>query len=208
MQVVTPKVHARPVTAEEVTDAILSGSWVIDVRSRASFAQAHVPGTINVEYGTRFATCVGWLVPWGDDLVLLCDHPAGIDRAVHDLAAIGVDGPATHVFDEQERLTASYRRAAWAEFLDAPGRIVVDVRRRDEYDAGHLPGALHLPVQDVQARGMELPSGDLWIHCHSGYRAGIAASLLHRMGRSVVHVDDAWDRVAELAVPTTRGVAA
>jgi rhodanese-related sulfurtransferase len=45
------------------------------------------------------------------------------------------------------------------------------------------------------------------VHCRSGYRAGIAASILQRMGRSVVHVDDDWDRVGELSIPTT-GLAA
>ena len=197
---------ARPVTAEQVTDAVLSGAWVVDLRSRESFADAHLPGTVNVEYGAQFAMYVGWLVPWGDDLVLLCDRPDDIDRALHDLAAIGIEGPATHLLHEPTALTARYRRATWEEYLDAAGpKIVVDVREREEYDAGHLPGALLLPVHEAETRGGDLPSGELWIHCRSGYRAGIAASLLHRMGRSVVHVDDAWDRVAELAIPTTTG---
>ena len=39
-------------------------------------------------------------------------------------------------------------------------------------------------------------------------QAGIAASLLHRTGRSVVHVDDGWERVEELAIPTVAGLAA
>lgn len=200
---------ARPVTAEQVTDAVLSGSWVIDLRSRESFARAHLPGTVNVEYGTRFATYVGWLVPWDDDLVLLTDRPDEIEGALHDLAAIGIDAPGTHLLDEQAPLTATYRRATWQEYLDAAGpKVVVDVRQRDEYDAGHLPGALHLPVHDVDVRGGDLPSGELWIHCRSGYRAGIAASLLHRRGHSVVHVDDDWERVAALAIPVTGGVAA
>lgn len=197
---------ARPVTAEEVTDAVLAGAWVIDLRSRETFADGHLPGTVNVEHGTPFATYVGWLVPWDDDLVLLCDRPDRLDRALRDLAAIGIDAPATHLLDERSPLTATYRRATWQEYLDAAGpKVVVDVRQRDEHDAGHLPGALHLPVQDVEVRGRDLPSGELWVHCRSGYRAGIAASLLHRLGRSVVHVDDAWDRVAELAIPTTTG---
>ena len=196
----------RQVTAEEVTDAVLSGVWVIDLRSRERFAEAHLPGTVNVEYGTQFATYAGWLVPWDDGLVLLCDRPDRIDSALRDLAAIGIDRAATHVLDEQAPLTAAYRRATWEEYLDSAGpKVVVDVRQRDEHDAGHLPGALHLPVQDVDVRGRDLPSGELWVHCRSGYRAGIAASLLHRMGRSVVHVDDTWDRVAELAIPTTTG---
>jgi hydroxyacylglutathione hydrolase len=196
---------ARPVTADEVTDAVLSGMWVVDLRDRAAFAAGHLPGTVSVEYGTRFATYVGWLVPWDDDLVLLCDCPTDIQSALHDLAAIGIDGPSTHVLDPSTPLTATYRRAGWEEFLAADPQVVVDVRQRDEYDAGHLPGAVHLPVQDVDVRTHELPPGELWIHCRSGYRAGIAASVLQRLGRSVVHVDDAWERVAELAIPTTKG---
>lgn len=200
---------ARPVTAEQVTDAVLSGTWVVDLRDRASFARGHLPGTVSVEYGAQFATYVGWLVPWDDDLVLLCDDPGDIEAALHDLAAIGIDGPGTHVLEPDTPLPATYRRATWDEFREAAGPIVVvDVRQRDEFDAGHLPGALHLPVQDVDVRGRTLPSGELWVHCRSGYRAGIAASVLHRMGRGVVHVDDAWERVAELAIPTTGGVAA
>ena len=200
----------RRVTAEQVTDAVLAGAWVVDLRDRARFAAAHLPGTVSIEYGGQFATYVGWLVPWGDDLVLLCDDPDDLGPALTDLAAIGIDGPDTHVLSPTAPLTATYRRATWDEFRDAAGpRVVVDVRQRDEYDAGHLPGALHLPVQDVEPHGADLPPGELWLHCRSGYRAAIAASLLHRLGRSVVHVDDHWDRVAELAIPvTTGGVAA
>ena len=200
---------ARAVTAEQVTDAILRGDWVVDLRHRTSYAAGHVSGTVSVEYGTQFATYVGWLVPWQDDIVLLTDSPTHLGPALRDLAAIGIDGVGTHVLDAGDQLTASYRRTDWAGFRAAPEpRVVVDVRQRDEYDAGHLPGALHLPVQDVGALGATLPAGELWVHCRSGYRAGIAASLLHRMGRSVVHVDDAWDRVTELAIPTTPGMAA
>ncbi len=60
-------------------------------------------------------------------------------------------------------------------------------------------------MHEVERGRAALPAGELWVHCRSGYRAGIAASLLHRSGRSVVHVDDDWDRVTELAIPTTTG---
>jgi hydroxyacylglutathione hydrolase len=199
----------RPVTREEVTDAILSGQWVVDLRTRDRFAAAHVPGSVSVEYSDQFATYVGWLVPWGDDLVLLHDSPADVGSALQDLAAIGIDGPGIHQLTAAAPLPASYRRGTWADFREASGQpVVVDVRQRDEYDDGHLPGAHHVPVHEIETRAGELPAGELWVHCRSGYRAGIAASLLHRGGRSVVHVDDSWDRVAELAIPTTGGVAA
>jgi glyoxylase-like metal-dependent hydrolase (beta-lactamase superfamily II)/rhodanese-related sulfurtransferase len=200
---------ARAVTAEEVTDAILRGSWVVDLRDRSRYAAGHLSGSVSVEYGDQFATYVGWLVPWQDDIVLLTDSPTLLEPALRDLARIGIDGVDTHVLGADEHLSATYRRTDWRGFRETTApRVVVDVRQRDEFEAGHLPGALHLPVQEVQERGGTLPGGELWVHCRSGYRAGIAASLLHRMGRNVVHVDDGWDRVAELAIPTTPGLAA
>jgi len=198
----------RPVTRHEITDAVLAGHWVIDLRQRASFARGHLPGSVNVEYSPQFATYVGWLVPWADDFFLLYDSSADVGSALHDLAAIGIDGPGIHDIDQAAdpgaTLPASFRRTDWAAFRASAGpRVVVDVRDRDEFEAGHLPGAVHLPVHEVDRRGAELPLGEVWVHCRSGYRAGIAASLLHRAGRDVVHVDDTWDRVADLAVATT-----
>lgn len=78
--------------------------------------------------------------------------------------------------------------------------MVVDVRQRDEFEQGHLLGAVHIPIQDVEAHLDEIPPGEVWVHCRSGYRAGIAASLLRRAGRGVVHVDDDWDRALELGL--------
>lgn len=200
---------ARPATAEQVSDAVLAGTWVIDLRDRATYAGAHLPGTVSVEYGRQFATYVGWLVPWGDDIVLLTDSPTLLEPALRDLADIGIDGVTARVLGADDATTATYRRADWADYLAAgESPVVVDVRNRVEWEGGHLPGALHLPVQDVEEAGPTLPTGELWVHCQSGYRAGIAASLLHRMGRNVVHVDDSWDRVRELAIQTTPAAAA
>ncbi|WP_267477182.1 rhodanese-like domain-containing protein [Nocardioides sp. Leaf374] len=202
---------ARPVTAAQVSDAVLAGACVVDLRGRDRFAEGHLTGSVSVEQGPQLATYVGWLVPWGDDIVLLTDDPARLGEAVSDLAAIGVEGVGTHVLDGSEAMGARYRRTDWAGYRTAPAgvrRVVVDVRQRDEWRTGHLPGALHLPVQDVERAAHRLPAGELWVHCRSGYRAGIAASLLHRTGRSVVHVDDRWERVEELAIPTVAGLAA
>lgn len=194
---------ARRVTAEQVTDAVLSGSWVIDLRGRGRFAAAHLPGTVNVEWSPQFAAYVGWLVPWDDDIVLLTDSPALLEPALRDLARIGIDGVGTHVLPA-EPLTASYRRAGWSDYLVADPtqhRVLVDVREAGEHERGHLPEAVHVPVHDIERVGPTLPSGEIWVHCRSGRAAGVAASLFQRLGRAVVHIDDTWDRVAEHAVP-------
>ncbi|MBC9732244.1 rhodanese-like domain-containing protein [Nocardioides marmotae] len=203
---------ARPRTAEEVADTVLAGGWVVDLRERSRFAEAHLPGSVSIEAGPQMATYVGWLVPWGTDIVLVTDDASALGPALRDLAAIGIEGVGTHVLDGAG-LTATYRRTDWAGYRaatahdPAPPRVVLDVRQREEWAAGHLPGAVHVPVQDVAAHAATLPAGEVWVHCRSGYRAGIAASLLHRLGHHVVHVDDAWERVHELAIPVA-GLAA
>jgi rhodanese-related sulfurtransferase len=195
-----------------VTDAILSGQWVIDVRDRVRFAEGHLAGSVSLEHSDLFATYVGWLVPWGAELVLLADRPDVLATAVHDLAAIGIDGVGGYVLGRDDTLTARFRRADWAAYREAatssaPPPVLVDVRQRDEWAAGHLVGAVHVPVQHVERCLPALPDGELWVHCKSGYRAGIAASLLHRHGRAVVHVDDSWDRVDDLDLRTVPAAA-
>lgn len=207
----TPR-PARRVTREQVTDAVLAGSWVIDLRSREAHAEGHLPGSVGMEYSGQFATYAGWLVPWDEDIVLLTDTPEVLEPALRDLARIGIEGVGAHVLEDPAQLTASYRRTDWAGYRDtlAAGErlVVVDVRQRDEWAAGHLPGALHVPLQDLAEVGPRLPVGELWVHCRSGYRAGIAAGLLHRLGRRVVHVDDTWEHLQDLPLVSGQHAAA
>ncbi len=80
---------------------------------------------------------------------------------------------------------------------------MLDVRRPNEWHAGHLPGAVHIPFRELEQRAGEVPPGEVWVHCASGFRASIAASLLDRAGRQVVHIDDDWDRAGEVGLPVT-----
>jgi rhodanese-related sulfurtransferase len=50
----------------------------------------------------------------------------------------------------------------------------------------------------------EVPVGRLWVHCASGYRAGVAASLLQRAGRDVVQIDASFDDAEASGVPVDK----
>ncbi|KPM57337.1 beta-lactamase [Frankia sp. R43] len=78
-----------------------------------------------------------------------------------------------------------------------PPDVVLDVRLGNEWRAGRLDGAVHIPLPDLPARLDEIPAGTVWVHCGSGYRAAVAASLLQRAGRQVVHLDDDFPAAAE-----------
>ena len=57
------------------------------------------------------------------------------------------------------------------------------------------------PLHDLSGRAGELPPGEVWVHCQSGYRAIVAASLLAGLGREVVSVDDDFDNAAAAGLP-------
>ena len=64
---------------------------------------------------------------------------------------------------------------------------VIDVRNMNEWKEGHLPSALHIPLGQLAERIAEVPADrEVVVHCQSGGRSSIAASLLKKMGRSNV----------------------
>lgn len=210
---------ARLATAAQVTDAVLRGAWVIDLRGPRAHAAGHVPGSLSLGSGSGLAEHVAWLVPWEDDIVLLSDSSSLLPEAVATLADLGIDAVGTHVVDaasdartRQPLLAARNRRADWATFVaeldlaDATSAapVLIDVRPREDWEAGHLPGAIPLALHEVESKVHELPPGVLWVHCRSGHRAGLVSSLLERHGRHVVHVDDRWESVHDLALPVVR----
>ncbi len=95
--------------------------------------------------------------------------------------------------------------AGFADDPPAEGTVVLDVRRPEEWRAGHLPGSFNIAVHELPARLGEIPPGELWVHCAAGYRATVAAGLLDRAGRDVVLIDDEFAKIRELGIPLLRG---
>ena len=70
------------------------------------------------------------------------------------------------------------------------GSVKVDVRRQDEYDAGHIPGAVLIPNEDIDAKPpAELPDLNqvILIYCRSGNRSKQAAQKLFDMGYTNIY---------------------
>lgn len=94
---------------------------------------------------------------------------------------------------------------ALAQDLRAGERpLLLDVRTPEEFAAGHLPGALNIPLQELPQRAAELPGdGDIVVYCESGRRAKLATQALHDAGfkhlRELQGSMRAW-REAELPV--------
>jgi hydroxyacylglutathione hydrolase len=62
------------------------------------------------------------------------------------------------------------------------------VRGEGEWNAGHIPNSLNLPLAELDQRLDEIPQGRLIVHCQTGSRAAIAASLLRARGFNEVQL--------------------
>lgn len=187
---------------------IHAGEWVVDLRNRRAFARRHLAGTVNVEIGDSFITYLGWTIRWGTPVTLVGDTAEEVAEAQRQLVLIGIDRPAGAATGGVDTWSAggdlrSYRTATFADLErehDGGTLTVLDVRRDDEWADGHIDGAVHVPLEQLEDRMHDVPHGPIWVHCESGFRASIAASLLDRAGREVVAVDDEWDAAAKTAL--------
>jgi hydroxyacylglutathione hydrolase len=201
----------KDIDPDELHRRLEAGEWVVDLRHRVAFAAGHLAGSLGFELSGSFVSYLGWLHPWGTPLTLIGQDDDQIADARRELVRIGVDEIAGSaeihtVGGAAEQRT--YRVADFAELADAIGRnelTVLDVRRTDEFDESRIPGAVNIPLHELADRVGELPAGETWVHCSTGYRASIAASILDRRDRNVVLVDDEFEVAEDLdltAAPT------
>ena len=90
--------------------------------------------------------------------------------------------------------TASYRQISQAEakeMMDTQEVIILDVREQDEYDSGHIPGAVLLPVgaidEDTAAAVIPAKDATVLVYCRSGNRSKTASSALAELGYTNIY---------------------
>lgn len=77
------------------------------------------------------------------------------------------------------------------EMMDSQGLIILDVREQSEYDSGHIPGAVLLPVgsidQDTAAAVLPDKDSTVLVYCRSGNRSKTASAALAELGYTAVY---------------------
>ena len=197
-------------SVDAVAALVGKGAVIVDVRPGRDYDKGHIPGSYSIGLDGPFSAWVGWLIPRGRAIVLAGGTGAQHLEAQRQLYRIGFDAVAGALDGGMDSWHAGGRdlstfetvdvedMAAW--ILSAEPMTVVDARDEHEWSADHVPGAVHIYVPDVPYRAAEIPAeAPVAVHCASGYRAGIAASLLEQAGlKNIIHVNGPysdWDRL-------------
>ncbi|MGW4897668.1 rhodanese-like domain-containing protein [Kitasatospora sp. NPDC004240] len=119
---------------------------------------------------------------------------AELERLLTGGPVVGDNDGATN--DPQESQTM-FDRIPTTDAASVPvDAALLDVREQDEWDAGHVEGALHIPIGEVIARLGELPEEKLYVLCRVGGRSAQVVQYLVQQGREAVNVDGgmyAWE---------------
>lgn len=114
--------------------------------------------------------------------------------------------PKGYAFRPQFEITPRMAQAALA--AATPSILLVDCRTQAEFDLVHIPGSVHIPLSDIEARADEIdpaPGQAVAVICHHGVRSMKAMLALRQLGHpgtmSVAGGIDAWSMGADAALP-------
>ncbi|MCB0793842.1 MAG: MBL fold metallo-hydrolase, partial [Flavobacteriales bacterium] len=183
----------------------------------ADFAKGFIPNSINFGLEGNFAMWIGEMVPDLKHPILLITYPGQEEEAIIRLSRVGYDNTIGYLkggFDAWKvsgKEVDSVKRISAAEFArefrEKP--LVIDVRKKSEYDSQHVEGAVNIPLNRINQHLAEIPKDKpIILHCQGGYRSMIAASLLKQRGwDDLVDVEGGFGAISQMDVPTTAYVA-
>jgi hydroxyacylglutathione hydrolase len=197
-----------PLTVEEFKKLIAEDNIILDTREVAEFTQGFVPGSVFIGLEGKFGEWAGSLIPFDKTIILVTD--AGQEKeSVVRLARVGfskIGGylkgglEAWKTAGETIDLIIDVEPDELA--MDIPfdeNLVVVDVRKEVEFGNGHVKDAVNIPLGnliDPASMAAIEENDNLYIHCASGYRSVIAASLLKRQGiHNLRNVVGGWTKL-------------
>lgn len=193
-------------TAANETDALM-----LDTRNAADFARGHVPNSINIGLEGNFAQWVGEMIPDVKQQILLITYPEKEEEAITRLSRVGYDNTIGFLkggfeqwkksgkeFEVQDRLTAEELEKEY----DGSEPILIDIRKKSEFDSEHVIGAINVPLNEINSHLAQFPKDRPFIlHCGSGYRSMVAASILQQRGWSNFRdVSDGFDGIKKTGI--------
>lgn len=206
--------NRKALSSNDVEDAMLHGSLVLDTRNPDDFEKGFVPGSINIGLNGMFAIWVGTVIDITKNLVLICDENKE-EESILRLARVGyenVSGFLSGGFNTWKNAGKKTDRINSIEPNELVAKVnegakVLDVRKFSEAEAGHITNALVVPLNELSENTGNIQKNQtVYVHCAGGYRSMIAASLLKAKGfNNVINVHQGWNTIKDSGVPVSIG---
>ena len=193
-----------------------TGALVLDTRAPEIFAKGFIPNSINIGLEGNFAMWVGEMIPDIQQQILLVTDEGKEEEAIIRLSRVGYDNSIGYLeggfkswqeagkeTDAVERLTANDLEALYTE-----EPIIIDVRRKSEFDSEHIVNAVNIPLNELNQHLSEIPKEKQFVmHCAGGYRSMIAASILKSRGyHNFKDVEGGMTELLKTDIPKTEYV--
>lgn len=167
--------------------AIDNNLLIIDTRNKAEVVKGYIPGSLHIENSKSLSTWVGSLVDYHQKIVLITDEN-NTEDLTRKLMRIGMDniyGFVTNLEKTSVELekTDLISINELKKYLDKKEVQIIDVRTESEYRNGHIEHVENIPLATLVDNLDKIDKNrQLIVHCQSGSRAGIAYSLLRKLG--------------------------
>lgn len=189
-----------------------TGALVLDTRDAEDFAKGFIPNSVNIGLDGNFAQWVGEMIPDVKQEILLITEPGKEEEAITRLSRVGYDRAigyldggfvtwkeAARDYEAIERIDAN----GFEELYNEKKPLVIDVRKKSEYDSEHVIDAVNVPLNQINDHLAKFPKDEIFIlHCAGGYRSMIAGSILRQRGwRNFKDVKGGFDDIVKTKVP-------
>jgi hydroxyacylglutathione hydrolase len=189
--------------------ALQRDALVLDTRPAREFANCFIPGSVNIGLDGDLAPWAGTLITDITQPILLVCGQGREKEVVVRLARVGYDNTLGYLdgglqaWNDANSPVASITCVTPEELADLfeekPVAILLDVRRKSEYDAEHVAGAENMPLEYINDHINELDQDtQYYVYCAGGYRSMIFASILRARGyRNIVNVSGGFKAIKE-----------
>ncbi len=194
------EIQPKPLSIDETLAQLEQGAVLLDTRSKANYVARHIPGSVHLEANHHLSNRIGMVLAAEQPIVLLLDDPAEYRNIFFMLARVGYDHVFGYLAESLEAWEARGLPTASGDIQDIDPRelearlhedsrwVVLDVRELWEFRNGHVPGAKHVPLGELQARIGELdPNQPIAVICETGARSQTGAALLAQKGFKTIY---------------------
>lgn len=174
--------HLARLDLATVQTHLAAGAALVDARPIGDFARAHAAGSISIQHRPVFASWLGWLLDLDRPVVFILDEATDRADLVRQSLTIGHDAILGELDGGLDTWTTAGLPTASIALVHA-GAVrgtILDIRQANEWDAGHVPGAIHTELGALDPA--TVPHGPVTVMCGHGERAMTAASILQAAG--------------------------